>query len=60
MHLTTSEDIEILRETIACLCNLSLSDENKFEIIKAGACTVMISLSQSADMIVASQGLIIS
>jgi hypothetical protein len=56
MHLTTSEDIEIQREVIACLCNLSLSDENKFEIIKAGACTVMISLSQSADMIVASQG----
>lgn len=40
---------------IACLCNLALGDENKYEIVKAGALPPLISLSQSSDMQAASQ-----
>ena len=36
-RLLLSDDDEVLRETTACLCNLSLGDENKFEITKSGA-----------------------
>jgi hypothetical protein len=39
----------------ACLCNLAISDENKFEIAKSGALPPLISLLQHADMGVASQ-----
>lgn len=34
--LMVSEEIEVLREVTAALCNISLSDENKFEMAKAG------------------------
>lgn len=34
--LLTSADVEILREVVACFCNLSISDENKLEIVKSG------------------------
>ena len=36
-QLMRSDDIEILREVAAALANLSLSDENKYEVAKSGA-----------------------
>ena len=49
MTLTTSEDIEILREVVAALCNLSY-DENKYEIAKCGAIAPLVTHAQSEDM----------
>ena len=40
---------------VAALCNLAVSDENKYEIVKSGCVPALISLSQSGDMLVASQ-----
>ena len=42
-------------KVIAALCNLAVSDENKYEIVKAGCVPALISLAQSGDMLVASQ-----
>ena len=53
--LTTSEDVEILREVVAALCNLSLSDENKYEISKCGAIAPLVIHAQSEDMEVSRQ-----
>ena len=47
--------MEVLREVVACFCNLAVSDENKLEVVKAGAVSALIALSQSSDMVVASQ-----
>lgn len=55
VKLLSADDVEILREVLACLSNLAISDENKLEIVKAGVTPSLIALSQSADMIVASQ-----
>lgn len=52
-RLLLSEDDEVLRETTACLCNLSLGDENKFEITKSGAVLPLINLTQSEDLAIA-------
>jgi len=55
-HLLGSDDVEVLREVVACFCNnLAVSDENKLEVVKAGAVSALIALSQSSDMVVASQ-----
>ena len=43
------------REVTAALANLSLSDENKFEIAKGGAITPLIARAQSEDQNVARQ-----
>ena len=48
-RLLISEDNEVLREATACICNLSLRDESKFEITKSGAVTPLIALIQSED-----------
>ena len=49
-RLLASEDVEILREVCAALNNLSLGDENKFEIAKCGAVPPLITPSQNDDM----------
>ena len=51
--LTQSDDIEIQREVASCLCNLSLSDENRYELAKAGCVPPLIELARSEDMILA-------
>ena len=55
VRLLASEDIEILREVCAALCNLAFGDENKFEIAKCGAVPPLITHMQSEDMQIASQ-----
>lgn len=54
-HLLLSQDVEILREVVACLCNLSVSDENKLEIMSSGVAPPLITLTQHSDMLIASQ-----
>ena len=49
------QDVEILREVCAALCNLSIGDENKFEVCKSGAVPALIILMLSEDMAIASQ-----
>ena len=53
--LTRSTDVEILREVLAAICNLSLSDENKYEIAKCGAVQPLVRHAQSEDMEVSRQ-----
>jgi hypothetical protein len=48
-RLLISEDNEVLREATACICNLSLRDESKFEITKSGAVAPLIALIQNED-----------
>lgn len=43
----------MLCQTTACMCNLSLGDENKFEVTKSGAVVPLISLIQSENSTVA-------
>ena len=50
-QLMRSDDIEILREVAAALANLSLSDENKYEVAKSGAIAPLITHAQSEDML---------
>lgn len=52
-RLLLSQDSAVLQETTACLCNLSLGDENKFEICKSGAVAPLITLMESEDSFVA-------
>ena len=52
-RLLLSEDFDVLRETTACMCNLSLADESKFEITKSGAVSPLVSLIQSEDLTIA-------
>ncbi|KAF1331179.1 Vacuolar protein, partial [Globisporangium splendens] len=53
--LLQSDDIEILREVCAALCNLSTSEETKYEIAKSGAVPPLIAHAQSEDMDLARQ-----
>ena len=46
-------DLEIQREVAACLCHVSLSDENKVPIVISNAIKPMLMLCQSADVEVA-------
>lgn len=54
-RLLLSKDIHVLRDVTACLCNLSLSDENKREIANCGAVPPLLAHMQSEDMLIASQ-----
>jgi len=55
VRLLTSEDVEILREVCAALNNLSLGDENKYEIAKSSATVALVAHMQSEDLAVAAQ-----
>ena len=48
-----STDIEIQRETAACLCNLALSDENKLLIAQSDVLTPLVSVAQSLPLVLA-------
>ena len=50
-----STDLEIQRETAACVCNLALSDENKLPIAQSDVLTPIVSLAQSPDIEVSRQ-----
>ena len=54
-QLLASDDVEILRDVVACFCILVLCDKNKYEMVEAAAVAVLVSLSQSMDMLVTSQ-----
>ena len=54
-RLLLSKDIHVLRDVTACLCNLSLSDENKREIANCGAVPPLLAHMQNEDMLIASQ-----
>ena len=50
-----AQDIEILLEVCAALCNLSVGDENKFEVAKSGAVPALITHMQNEDMAIGTQ-----
>lgn len=52
-RLLKSEELNILTEVTACMRNLSIADESKFEILKSGAVSPLILHIQSDDYIVA-------
>ena len=52
-----SRELEIQREVSACLCNLSLNDQNKVAIAKSGALKPLCDLCKSEDVDVAGQAL---
>ena len=54
-RLLLSKDLHVLRDSTACLCNLSLSDESKCEIANCGAISPLLAHMQSDDMPIASQ-----
>jgi hypothetical protein len=47
--------VVIVHQVAASLCNLAISDENKYEISKSGALAPLITLMHHPDMGVASQ-----
>lgn len=55
--LTSQVHNETLQEVTACLCNICLSDENKFKIVKSGAVAALIECMQSEDILVSVQSI---
>ena len=54
-RLLLSKDLHVLRDATACLCNLSLSDENKCAMAICGAVPPLLAHMQSEDVLIASQ-----
>ena len=54
-RLLLSKDVHVLRDATACLCNLSLSDENKCAMAICGAVPPLLAHMQSEDVLIASQ-----
>lgn len=54
-RLLLSKDIHVLRDATACLCNLSLSDENKCAMANGGSIPPLLAHMQSEDVLIAIQ-----
>lgn len=50
LYLARTEEPEIQRETLACLCSLSFSEENKINITKFGGLPPVMSAIRSPDV----------
>lgn len=50
LYLARTEEPEIQRETLACLCSLSFSEENKINITKYGGLPPVLSAIKSPDV----------
>lgn len=50
LYLARTEEPEIQRETLACLCSLSFSEENKINITKYGGLPPVMSAIKSPDV----------
>lgn len=50
LYLARTEEPEIQRETLACLCSLSFSEENKINITKYGGLPPIMSAIKSPDV----------
>lgn len=50
LYLARTEEPEIQRETLACLCSLSFSEENKINITKYGGLPPIMSAIRSPDV----------